>query len=113
MVDRNLFAWSLALCAAAQVLMILTGHYLQPVRGVWLWLGLVIDAAAAGGLAWRAGPSWTWALASGLVVAIAGSAVSIGLGVLMGDLGPWAVAVATTLGGVAGLFGAMIGKLIR
>jgi hypothetical protein len=111
--DRNNLLIATGAGTLLQVLMVVVGHWVEPVRGMYLWGGLAISAAAGVAYAWRARPGWTWTLLGGLVSGGVCALLGILLSFLLGDVPAMILLVGTLSSAVTGMIGGAIGRLIR
>jgi len=111
--DRNNLMMATGAATLLQVLMVVVGHWVEPVKGMYLWGGLAISAAAGIAYAWRARPGWVWALLGGLVSGGVCALLGILVSFLLGDVPAMILLVGTLSSAVTGVIGGAIGKLIR
>lgn len=111
--DRNTLLIATGAGTLLQVLMVVVGHWSEPVRGLFLWGGLAISAAAGLAYAWRARPGWLWAILGGAISGGVCALLGIVVSFLLGDVPALILAVGTLSSAVTGLIGGAFGKLVR
>ncbi|MBS0298107.1 MAG: hypothetical protein JSR45_17550 [Proteobacteria bacterium] len=111
--DRNNLLIATGAGTLLQVLMVVVGHWVEPVRGMYLWGGLAISAAAGVLYAWRVHPGWAWALLGGVISGGVCAFLGILVSFLLGDVPAMILVVGTLSSAVTGVIGGAIGKLIR
>jgi len=98
--------------AAAQVGMVIAGHYSGPIRDNLFALGGMGISLLAGLFYARiSGGGWVNALIGGLLSGGACAFLGIGVSTLLGDVPPTLLAFGTTGSAVAGVIGGAVGKL--
>ncbi|WP_397417369.1 hypothetical protein [Phenylobacterium sp.] len=106
------FARITLLAAAAQVGMVIAGHYSAPIRdNVFALGGMGISLIAGLFYARLSGGGWLNSLLGGLLAGGACAFLGIGASVLMGDAPPTLLAFGTAGSAAAGLIGGVAGRL--
>ena len=97
---------------AAQLLMVISGHYLAPVKAAFMWGGLGLSLLAGALYAARSGGSWGSALAGGAVAGGVCAFVGIAVSCALGDVEPQVMLFGTIGSAVAGAIGAVAGRTL-
>ena len=95
---------------AAQVGMVVAGHYSAPVANGFALGGMGISLLAGVFYARLAGAGWPWSLIGGLLAGGVCAFLGIGVSVFLGDVPPSLLAFGTAGSAVAGLIGGAAGK---
>jgi hypothetical protein len=112
--NRNALIFATGAGTLLQLLMVLAGHWVEPIRAQFMWGGLFLSLLAGLAYAWRASPQgWAFALLGGVIAGGVCALLGILVSFLLGDVPPMVILVGTLSSAVTGLIGAVLGKLIR
>ena len=109
--DLRTFARVTLAATAAQVGMVVAGHYAAPVQGLFALGGMGISLLAGLFYARLGASGWVQSLVGGLLSGGACAFLGIGVSVLLGDVPPSLLAFGTAGSAVAGLIGGAAGRL--
>jgi hypothetical protein len=109
--NTRTFARVTLAATAAQVGMVIAGHFSAAVAGAFGLGGLAISLLAGVVYARLAKAGWAGALGGGLLCGAACAFLGIGVSVFLGDVPPLLLAFGTAGSAVAGLIGGAAGKL--
>ena len=110
--NRNALLFATLIGAAAQVAMVVIGHFVPAVRGVYIWGGLGLSLVAGLLYAWKARGGWGDALIGGLIAGGVSAVVGIVVSYLLKDVPLSLIALGGGSSAVTGLIGGGIGKLM-
>jgi hypothetical protein len=108
--NMKTFARVTLVATAAQVGMVVAGHYSPAVAGGFALGGMAISLFAGLFYARLAANAWPSSLIGGLLAGAACAFLGIGVSVLLGDVPPSLLAFGTAGSAVAGLIGGAAGK---
>lgn len=104
----TVLAWS----TLAQIVMVVTGHYVPGVSALFGPLGMTISLLAGVALAALERPSWGRAAGRGAVVGGACALIGIAVSFALGDVTAMLLALGTASSAVAGALGGAIGRAV-
>ena len=108
----RMLARTTLVAAAAQVAMVVAGHYSAPVRDLFAFGGLTISLLAGLAYARMAAGGWAPSLIGGVLAGGACAFLGIGASVLLRDTPPSLLAFGTAGSAVTGLIGGAVGRLL-
>ncbi len=112
--NRNALIVATGAGTLLQLVMVVVGHWVEPIRAQFMWGGLLLSLLAGLAYAWRAAPQgWALALLGGVIAGGVCALVGILVSFLLGDVPPMVIVIGTLSSAVTGLIGAVLGKLIR
>jgi hypothetical protein len=109
--DRSALIYATGVGLVLQVLMVLTGHFLPPVKVLYAGGGMGLSLVAGMLFAERARGSWPVDLGGGAIAGGICALVGIGVSVMLGDVLPGLLVIGTAFSVVTGLVGGGLGKM--
>ena len=109
--DRKALLYATAVGAVLQVLMVLTGHFLPPVKALYAGGGMGLSLVAGVLFAERARASWPVDLTGGAIAGGLCALIGIAVSVMLGDVLPGLLVIGTAFSVVTGLVGGGLGKM--
>ncbi len=110
--NRNALVFVTLIGTAAQVAMVVIGHFVPAVRGAYMWGGLGLSLIAGLLYAWKARGGWGDALIGGLISGGVCAVVGIAVSYFLKDVPLSLIALGGGGSAVTGLIGGAVGKLL-
>ncbi|HEY3814946.1 MAG TPA: hypothetical protein VGL66_17140 [Caulobacteraceae bacterium] len=110
--NKNALIFATLIGTAAQVAMVVIGHFVPAVRQFYMWGGLGLSLVAGALYAWKACGGWGGALIGGLIAGGVCAVMGIAVSWLLKDVPVSLIALGGGSSAVTGLVGGAIGKLV-
>ena len=110
--NRNALVFATLIGTAAQVAMVVIGHFVPAVRGAYMGGGLGLSLVAGLLNAWKARGGWRDALTGGLIAGGVCAVIGIAVSYLLNDVPVSLIALGGGSSAVTGLIGGAIGELV-
>ena len=104
---------AVAIGAVLQLAMVVSGHWVEAIRGQYMALGLGIAFVAGLILGLRTRSGWRGTLLGGLAAGGVGAFVGVTLSFILGDVPAPVIIFATVSSALSGLIGAALARLVR